>query len=79
MSDQGSTGGDVYLISAEGGEPRDVTPGRAASVAFLSWVSPEVLEIAEHVGGSSHVTGLNVSTGNDVPDASKTFPESIGA
>src|SRR3984885_834294 len=40
MSDQGSTGGDVYLIPATGGEPRDVTPGRDASVAFIGWGSP---------------------------------------
>src|SRR5271168_655945 len=45
MSDQGSTGGDVYLIPATGGEPRDVTPGRDTSVAFIGWVSPEVLGI----------------------------------
>jgi dipeptidyl aminopeptidase/acylaminoacyl peptidase len=79
MSDQGSTGGDVYLIPATGGEPRDVTTGRDASVAFIGWVSPEVLGIAEHVGGSSHLTALNISSGKDVPQANTTFPESIGA
>jgi dipeptidyl aminopeptidase/acylaminoacyl peptidase len=79
MSDQGSTGGDVYLIPATGGEPRDMTPGRDASVAFIGWVSPEVLGIAEHVGGSSHITALNISSGKDVSQVSTTFPESIGA
>jgi dipeptidyl aminopeptidase/acylaminoacyl peptidase len=79
MSDQGSTGGDVYLIPAAGGEPRDVAPGRDASVAFIGWVSPEVLGIAEHVGGNSHLTALNISSGKDVPQISATFPESIGA
>ncbi len=56
MSDQGQTGGDIYVISSTGGEPKDVTPGRAASVAFIGWVSPQVIGIAEHVGGSSHIT-----------------------
>jgi dipeptidyl aminopeptidase/acylaminoacyl peptidase len=79
MSDQGSTGGDVYLIPATGGEPKDITPGRDASVAFIGWVSPEVLGIAEHVGGSSHLTALNISSGKDVSQVSTTFPESIGA
>src|ERR1700722_15154138 len=79
MSDQGSTGGDVYLIPATGGEPRDVTPGRDASVAFIGWVSPEVLGIAEHVGGSSHLRALNISSGKDVSQINATFPESIGA
>jgi dipeptidyl aminopeptidase/acylaminoacyl peptidase len=79
MSDQGSTGGDVYLIPSTGGEPKDVTPGRAASVAFIGWVSPQVIGIAEHVGGSSHITALDVSTGKDLPQVNATFPETVGA
>jgi dipeptidyl aminopeptidase/acylaminoacyl peptidase len=79
MSDQGSTGGDVYLIPATGGEPKDVTPGRAASVAFIGWVSPQVIGIAEHVGGNSHITALDISTGKDLPQVNATFPETVGA
>jgi dipeptidyl aminopeptidase/acylaminoacyl peptidase len=79
MSDQGSTGGDVYLIPSNGGEPKNMTPGRDASVAFIGWISPEVLGIAEHVGGSSHLTALNLSSGKDVSRINTTFPESIGA
>jgi dipeptidyl aminopeptidase/acylaminoacyl peptidase len=79
MSDQGSTGGDVYLIPSTGGEPKDVTPGRDASVAFIGWVSPEILGIAEHVGGSNRLTALNLSSGKDVSRINTTFPESIGA
>ena len=79
MSDQGSTGGDIYLIPSTGGEPRNVTPGRAASVAFIGWVSPQVIGIAEHVAGSSHITALDLNTGKDLPQADTTFPESIGA
>jgi dipeptidyl aminopeptidase/acylaminoacyl peptidase len=79
MSDQGSTGGDVYLIPSTGGEPKDVTPGRAASVAFIEWVSPQVIGIAEHVGGSSHITALDLSTGKDLPQVNATFPETVGA
>ncbi len=79
MSDQGSTGGDVYLIPATGGEPMNMTPGRAASVAFIGWISSDVLGIAEHAGGDSHLTALNLSSGKDIQLASATFPESIGA
>jgi dipeptidyl aminopeptidase/acylaminoacyl peptidase len=79
MSDQGSTGGDVYLIPATGGEPINMTPGRAASVAFIGWISSNVLGIAEHAGGGSHLTTLNLSSGKDIQLASATFPESIGA
>jgi dipeptidyl aminopeptidase/acylaminoacyl peptidase len=79
MSDQGSTGGDIYLVPSTGGEPRDVTPGRAASVAFIGWIGPQVIGIAEHVGGSSHLTALDLSTGKDLPQVDTTFPESVGA
>jgi dipeptidyl aminopeptidase/acylaminoacyl peptidase len=79
MSDQGSTGGDLYLIPSTGGEPKDVTPGRAASVAFLGWAGPELIAIAEQVGGSSHLTAIDLATGKDIPQASVTFPETIYA
>jgi dipeptidyl aminopeptidase/acylaminoacyl peptidase len=79
MSDQGSTGGDVYLIPATGGEPINMTSGRAASVAFIGWIGPDALGIAEHVGGNSHLTALNLSSGKDLPQVNATFPESIGA
>jgi dipeptidyl aminopeptidase/acylaminoacyl peptidase len=79
MSDQGSTGGDLYLIPATGGEPKDVTPGRDASVAYFGWAGPEIIAIAEHIGGSSHLVALDLATGKDIPQTSVTFPESIGA
>jgi dipeptidyl aminopeptidase/acylaminoacyl peptidase len=79
MSDQGSTGGDVYLIPATGGEPVNATPGRAASIAFIGWVSSQVLGITEHVGGSSHITALDLSSGKDLPQVNATFPETISA
>jgi dipeptidyl aminopeptidase/acylaminoacyl peptidase len=79
MSDQGATGGDLYLIPSTGGEPKDVTPGRAASVAFFGWAGPEVIALAEQVGGSSHLVALDLATGADIPQASVTFPETIYA
>src|SRR6267154_1158052 len=79
IRDQGSTGGGLYLIPSTGGEPKDVTPGRAASVAFIGWVSPQVIGIAEHVAGSSHITALNLGTGKDLPQVNVTFPETVGA
>ncbi|MEO6911495.1 MAG: S9 family peptidase, partial [Edaphobacter sp.] len=79
MSDAGSNGGDIYLIPATGGEPRDVTPGRAASVAFISWISPDILGLTEHVGGNSHITALDLSSGSDVLSVNATLPESISS
>jgi dipeptidyl aminopeptidase/acylaminoacyl peptidase len=79
MSDQGQTGGDVYLIPATGGEPKNMTAERKTSVAFIGWVGPNILGIGEHVGGSSHFTALNLSSGHDTPQVDATFPESVGA
>jgi dipeptidyl aminopeptidase/acylaminoacyl peptidase len=37
MSDQGITGGDIYVIDAAGGEPVNVTPNLPASVHTITW------------------------------------------
>jgi dipeptidyl aminopeptidase/acylaminoacyl peptidase len=37
MSDFGSTGGDVYTVSLDGGPAVDVTPGTQASATSLGW------------------------------------------
>ncbi len=79
MSDQGSTGGDIYLIPASGGEPRNLTPERPASVAFIHWISPEVIGLAEHVGGNTHITSINTETSSDAKTVDITFPETIWA
>jgi dipeptidyl aminopeptidase/acylaminoacyl peptidase len=81
MSDQGSTGGDIYVIPAtglaQGGEPRDVTPNRTASPAWIAWRNDHSLLVSEHVGGSAHVTALDAATGKDDPAINLTLPESI--
>ncbi|MCL2659695.1 MAG: S9 family peptidase, partial [Acidobacteriaceae bacterium] len=79
MSDQGSTGGDVYVIPSTGGEPKNITPGRRSSVAFIEWINDSILGLAEHVGGSSHLAAIDLNTGSDVNEADIAFPESIGA
>ena len=79
MSDQGSTGGDIYLVPSTGGEPKDLTPNRKASPAYISWIKEDALGVVEHVGGSSHITVLNPTTGHDAPNYSATFPDTIGS
>jgi Tol biopolymer transport system component len=37
MSDQGSTGGDVWIVPADGGQPVDLTPQRPSSPAWIEW------------------------------------------
>ena len=83
MSDQGSTGGDIYLIPTTGlkpgTEPKDLTPNRPASPAYIAWLDDHTLGISEHFGGSSRIAALDLATGKDVPGLDFTFPETIYA
>jgi dipeptidyl aminopeptidase/acylaminoacyl peptidase len=40
MSDQGATGGDIYLLSATGGEAKDITPDTDKTAAWIDWRNP---------------------------------------
>jgi dipeptidyl aminopeptidase/acylaminoacyl peptidase len=81
MSDQGATGGDIYLIASTGGEPKDITADRKSSPVWITWVGNDSLGVAEHVGGSSHITVLDTATGQESTEKALdiTFPESIGS
>lgn len=64
MSDEGNTGGDIYLVNADGGEARDLTPGMKASASWLAWqpASDKIL-FTELVKGLSGVATLDAATG----------------
>ncbi|MHB8303954.1 MAG: S9 family peptidase [Acidobacteriaceae bacterium] len=78
MSDQGVTGGDIYLISSQGGAAKDITPGRKASPAWVHWIGNSRLGFTEGVDGESRYSVLNAATGEEDKSARVTFPESIG-
>jgi dipeptidyl aminopeptidase/acylaminoacyl peptidase len=56
MSDQGSTGGDIYLLSAAGGEPVNVTPGITISPSWLTWTGNHALLVSSVAGGSTRLS-----------------------
>ncbi|KAA6458190.1 S9 family peptidase [Acidobacteria bacterium AB60] len=60
MSDQGSTGGDVWIVSAQGGEPRDLTQGRPTSPAWVEWGDDEHLFVSELAGGNNQLIRLHL-------------------
>jgi dipeptidyl aminopeptidase/acylaminoacyl peptidase len=64
MSDEGNTGGDIYLVPASGGEARDMTRGMKASASWFVWQpsSNEIL-FTELVKGLSGVATLDTATG----------------
>ena len=47
MSDQGVTGGDVWIVSANGGQPVNLTPGRPTSPAWIEWNDNRSLYVSE--------------------------------
>jgi Tol biopolymer transport system component len=44
MSDQGSTGGDVYVVDAKGGAPVNITPGIDGTPVYEAWTGKTVAD-----------------------------------
>jgi dipeptidyl aminopeptidase/acylaminoacyl peptidase len=64
MSDEGSTGGELFQIAAGGGEARNLTPGVRSSVSNLTWPKgSQQLYYTEHYDGGSAITRLDPVTG----------------
>ena len=80
MSDQGSTGGDVWDIPSTGGEPTNWTAGSKASAAWIAWKNDHALLISELAGGDSRLIQYNVAE-NGANRAEQTvfsIPASVG-
>jgi dipeptidyl aminopeptidase/acylaminoacyl peptidase len=60
MSDQGSTGGDVWIVSSAGGEPHDLTPNRPTSPAWITWRDDEHIFVSELAGGNCQLVSLRM-------------------
>jgi len=63
MSDFIAPGGDLFVIPAVGGEPRNVTPGLKASVTFLAWTGREEILTTEIVDGEGAVVRVRTNDG----------------
>ena len=59
MSDEGVTGGEVYIIPAAGGTARDLTPQIHSSPSSLAWMSPDRLAFAQNVDGYSGIASVS--------------------
>jgi dipeptidyl aminopeptidase/acylaminoacyl peptidase len=85
MSDQGSTGGDVWIVSATGGAPRDVTAQRQATPSWIAWAGDEHLFVDEIAGGGCRLIRLTLHGGSEVRSLTATagapvfsFPGTVG-
>lgn len=65
MSDQGSTGGDVYLAPATGGAARNITSGMKASANWLRWEAGKnsKLLVGEFIQGGFGISELDANGG----------------
>jgi len=63
MSDQGSTGGDIYTVPATGGVVRDITPSITVSAGAFRWRSPESILATMWSHGGSEIATVDARTG----------------
>ena len=55
MSDQGSTGGDIYLMGADGSSLQDLTTGRKDSPVYIVWADPDHILFSAYGPGTTHI------------------------
>src|SRR5262245_10152483 len=63
MSDQGSTGGDIYIVPAAGGEAKNITPGMKTSASWIAWQKPNEILFSEYVDGNAGFATVDPATG----------------
>jgi dipeptidyl aminopeptidase/acylaminoacyl peptidase len=77
MSDQGVTGGDVWIIPAAGGQPVNLTPGRPSSPAWIEWDDNKNLFVTELAGSQSQLVEIhlenNSASGQPAVTATGTY------
>jgi dipeptidyl aminopeptidase/acylaminoacyl peptidase len=63
MSDEGLTGGDIHIISSDGGDAKNLTKDMKASAAWLDWLADTKILFSEFIGGNSAIAALDPSNG----------------
>jgi dipeptidyl aminopeptidase/acylaminoacyl peptidase len=62
MSDEGSTGGDIHIVSIAGGPARNLTPNIKASPYAISWTAADRITLAENVDGNFGFASVNTNS-----------------
>ncbi len=85
MSDQGATGGDVWIVQAQGGALRDLTAQRPTSPAWIEWGDDQHLFVNELAGSNCQLIrfqllGDRTSPGGQISFGAPIFsiPGSVG-
>ena len=61
MSDQGSTGGDVWVVPTSGADPSNITPNIDGTPSFFVWINDNRIGIAEDRRGHILLPDYDVS------------------
>ncbi len=67
MSDQGSTGGDLYTVDAKGGQPTDVTPNIDGTPSWEVWADNTTLGFVEDHRGHTLLRRWDITSKTAVP------------
>jgi dipeptidyl aminopeptidase/acylaminoacyl peptidase len=59
MSDEGSTGGDIYAVPVTGGPARDLTPDSKSSPSSIRWLSSGKILFSETTHGATAIGSLD--------------------
>ncbi len=62
MSDRGSTGGDLYSVSADGGTPVDMTEGAHVTPSWFTFLSPRSLLVSQIASGKVEVAEYAITS-----------------
>jgi dipeptidyl aminopeptidase/acylaminoacyl peptidase len=77
MSDQGSTGGDIFLVPATGGPAENLTPEIDISPAWIHWLSPSTIQFTAVAGGASLISVLDIAQHPAAQHDDVSLPASI--
>jgi dipeptidyl aminopeptidase/acylaminoacyl peptidase len=58
MSDEGSTGGDIFVVPVSGGAARNLTDGQTLSASWLAWSAGGDIVFTAHVEGETMVATI---------------------
>lgn len=75
MSDEGSTGGDVFFVPITGGKAKNLTPNIKASPASLVWTARDHITFRESIDGKS---GFGAVSTNGVVEQLWSEDEFVG-
>jgi len=60
MSDEGATGGDLFVVPASGGARRNLTANIKASVTTVEWISGDSLLLGENISGEAALVRMRL-------------------